>query len=221
MMVLTTRGRRALACIALSTALTVPITASAAPQTYVYAVTHSVYGAVGDFTYVASEADGLRRAENRLNVVVKILGLTLHRESSVQVETWRGDRLISFQGQTTSKGRRTLISGAASGDRFVVTTPEGTETGPADVLGTDPWSLTRTGPGTIVSLRTGKITPVRVTGGETETLALNGAPEPVRHFHVNTAAQADKWEVWINGKGVPVKYRSLEGSGAVTFTLKP
>ena len=63
-----------------------------------------------------------------------------------------------------------------------------------------------------------RIDPVTVTGGEAETLQIEGSSVRVRHFHVN-AAQPDKWEVWVARNGMPVKFRSVENGAPIDFTL--
>ena len=96
-------------------------------------------------------------------MVVRILGLVVHRETADQGEVWRGGRLMSFQSLTITNGRRLSVSGKADGARFLVTSPSGVAVAPADVVASDPWSLTRTGSGVVVSIRTGKIDAVRRT----------------------------------------------------------
>jgi hypothetical protein len=213
------KGTQIPGCLALICATVSPAAASAAAQTYSYAITHPTYGAIGTYEHTIDETDGTVRAAARLNIVVRILGVVVRRETADQTEVWRGRRLMSFQSLTRTDGRPTTVSGEASGDRFLVTSPSGIATAPADVVASDPWSLNRMGPGTVVSIRTGKINSVEVTGGEAEALVLHGVSEPVRHYHVNTTTQPDKWEVWINPQGVPIKFRSLEASGAIDFTL--
>ncbi|HEX3365658.1 DUF6134 family protein [Phenylobacterium sp.] len=208
-----------LGCAALLAAGASPVVAKTSPQIYSYAVTHPVYGAIGTYDRSSDEADGLTRAEAHLRIAVRVLGVVVRRETADQTEVWRDHRLISFQSLNSTNGRRSTISGAAGGDRFAVTSPSGTETAPADVVASDPWSLNRLGPGAVVSTRTGKISSVEVTGGEPETIVLHGVSESARHYHVNTAAQPNKWEVWIDAHGVPVKFRSLETGGAIDFTL--
>lgn len=208
-----------LGCVALIGAGVSPAAANAGQQTYSYAITHPVYGAIGTYDRSSDEAEGTTRAEAHLKIVVRILGVVVRRETADQTEVWRGRRLMSFQSLTSTNGQRTTVSGEASGNRFLVTSPSGSATAPADVVASDPWSLNRIGPGTVVSIRTGKINSVEVTGGEPETVMLHGISEPVRHYHVNTATQPNKWEVWISQQGVPIKFRSLETGGAIDFTL--
>jgi hypothetical protein len=83
----------------------------------------------------------------------------------------------------------------------------------------DPFTLNRMGPGTVVSTLTGKIWPVQVTDGGIEAVSVRSLTQSARHYHVNTPGQANKWEVWIDARGVPIKFRSLEGGGAIDFDL--
>jgi hypothetical protein len=196
-----------------------PIAANASTRTYSYTISHPLYGAIGTYSRTIDDAGGDTRAVSRLRVAVKVLGIVAHRENADQTEVWRGRRLASFSSATTVNGRLLSVSGEARGDRFMVTTPLGTVAAPADVAASDPWSLNRMGPGVVVSIKSGRIDKVDVTGGETERVVLPRGPTTAQHFHIATAAQQNKWEVWIDNQGVPVKFRSSESSGTVEFTL--
>jgi len=206
-------------CAAMAAAGLAAASAHAAPQTYRYSVSHPLYGLIGAYERTGDDTDGETRAQAHLTIVVRILGVVVRRETADQNEAWRGGRLLSFQSLTSTDGRRSTIAGEASGSGFRVTSPSGTATAPPDVVASDPWSLTHVGPGTVVSIRTGKISSVEVTGGEPETLLLKGVSQATRHYHVNAPGQPNKWEVWIDRRGVPIKFRSQESSGAIDFTL--
>jgi hypothetical protein len=208
-----------IACAALAATGLVAASAQAAPQTYRYAVSHPVFGAIGTYERTSESADGAMRVQAHLNIAVRILGAVVRRESADQTEEWRGRRLMSFQSLTRSDGRRSTISGQASGAGFRVTSPSGTVTAPGDIVASDPWALNRMGSATVVSTRTGKISPVEVIGGERDTVVLASGSQPARHYHVNAPGEANKWEVWINRSGVPIKFRSQETGGAIDFTL--
>ncbi len=206
-------------CLGLVVVWAGPISAQAAPKTYSYVITHPTYGAIGTYDRVSDEADGEIRATAHLRITVKILGFIVHRETATQDEVWQGPRLVSFQSSTLVNGKPLNVHGQVQGAAFVVTTPTGARLAPANVTASDPWSLNRLGPGTVVSIKSGRLDPVIVTGGEAETVVIGGIPTSTRHFHVNTAAQPNKWEAWIDARGVPVKFRSLESDGPIDFTL--
>jgi hypothetical protein len=216
-----TPGRRPLSLIAILSGLPLicgAAPAAAQPVTHSYAVSDSRFGAIGVYDRTSDEADGVVRATWRLKVTVRVLGLVVHRETGEQSEVWRAGRLESFRSVIVTNGRSLSVSGEADGARFLVRSPDGVAVAPASVVASDPWQLTQPGAGVVVSIRTGKIDAARVTGGETETLQINGASIPVRHFHVNTS-EPDKWQVWMDRRGVPVKFRSREKGDDIDFTL--
>jgi hypothetical protein len=193
--------------------------ADASPRTYSYVITHRLFGTIGTYERTIDVTGDDTRAESKLDITVKALGLVVHRETADQTECWHGKRLMSFQSATYIDGHPLLVRGEALENRFVVTSPAGTAFAPSDVAASDPLSLTRMGTGSVVSLKTGEITPVEVTGGETDTVLRLGGSEPAHHFHVATPAHADQWQVWFDQEGVPIKFATYESSGFVNFTL--
>lgn len=208
-----------LSVAALLAASASPAGASAASQTYHYVVTHSKYGEIGAYDRVVDEANGVTHAVSHLRIAVKILGIVMHREDADQNETWRNGRLVSFQSVTTTNGSPLKVSGEARDNNFVVTTPAGDTLAPLDVAASDPLGFSRTGHAEVVSIKSGKVEPVDVTGGEVDEVMLNGVDEAARHFRVSTATQPNKWEVWLDQRGVPIKFRSIEKGDTVDFTL--
>jgi hypothetical protein len=209
--------------ISLATALLLgsaaPGAAIAAEQTYDYVITHSHYGKIGTYDRVVDRSGGVMHARSQMQIAVKMLGLVVHREVADQSETWRGGRLIAFHCTTTVNGAPINVSGQAQGDKFLVISPTGTATAPIDVAASDPMGFKRLGHGQMVSIKSGKIEAIDVTGGESEQVTIDGTPQPARHFRVSTVAQPNKWEVWLDPQGVPLKFRSLEGGAQVDFTL--
>lgn len=199
--------------------LAVPARAAAEPETFVYAVTHPRYGDIGTYQRVIDRQGGVTRARSRLTIAVKIMGMVVHRERDDQNETWRDGRLVSFNSVSDTAGKHLAVSGEASGGRFLINTPTGVVTAPADVSAADPLGLEHVGRGPVVLIKSGRVEQVNVVGGQAERIALGRASVETRHFIANTAAQPDKWEVWVDREGVPVKFRSREGGALVDFTL--
>jgi len=193
--------------------------ANAAPRTYFYVITHRPFGPIGTYERTIDIVGGDTSAKSRLDITVRAFNFVVHRETADQVEFWHGKRLMSFQSATVVDGQQLLVRGEAQENRFVVTSPSGTVLAPGNVAASDPLSLDRTGLGTVVSLKTGEISPVEVTGGEADTVMQLGVLEPTRHYHVNTPLHADQWQVWFDRQGVPIKFCTYESSGPVDFTL--
>ena len=76
--------------------------------------------------------------------------------------------------------------------------------------------LKQIGSGTVVSIKTGRIIPTRVTGGEQLMLPLQGVMVTTRHF---MARGEREQEIWLNDQDVPVMFRSVESGTPIDFIL--
>lgn len=190
-----------------------------AAQIYTYKVDHPAYGEIGTYTSIISEENGTTRILSQVRVAVSILGIVMYRENADRTEIFRDGRLVGFESMTDKNGEPFEVRGEAERDRFVITSPAGTVSAPADVAPSDPWAIRHLGPGTMISTKSGAIHAVDVTGGEPAAVTVRGISVATRHFHVQTAANDDAWEVWLDAKGVPVKFRSIESGTPVDFVL--
>jgi Family of unknown function (DUF6134) len=185
-------------------------------QTYSYSVVHPLYGTVGTFTQSIARNGDTTRIDGQLRVAARILGITVHREEGDHIEIFRGDRLVSLLSVTTTNGTRLDVRGEAKGDHFVVTTLTGDLEAPGDIAPSDPWALKQVGVGTVVSTKTGRIIPTRVTGGELAMVSLQGELVATRHF---VAHGEKEQEIWMNDHDVPIKFRSAENGTPIDFIL--
>ena len=190
--------------------------ARAQDRVYSYDVVHPFYGTIGTFTESIAGSGDTTRIDSHVRVAVSILGIVLHREEGDHTEIFQGDRLVSLQSETTTNGTRLDVRGEAKGGHFVVTSSAGVVEAPADISPSDPWVLKQLGVGTVVSVKTGRIIPTRVTGGEAVMLSLQGVTVATRHF---MARGEREQEVWLNGQDVPIKFRSVENGTAIDFIL--
>ena len=190
---------------------------AAASDVYTYKIEHPTLGNIGSYVdTVTRNADGYR-IDNRMHVLVRVLGIVLHREDAERTEIWRGGRLVSFHGVTTTNGERIEVRGEAEGDQFVITTPRGSETVAANIRPSDPWSAAAgSGPSLMMSTKTGKLFQVRDATVENTTLRIGSVDVPVQHYVFMTDKRQ---EVWKNAHGVPVEFRSAEAVGPIDFIL--
>ena len=197
-----------------------PATAAApagTPQIYEYRVEHPTYGNIGTYTDAIARIGEITAVETKLRVAVKMLGLVLHREIADRSEVWRGERLVSFDGVTTTNGTAIKVHGEARGDEFVISSSTlGTITAPASVVPSTPWSVKTTGEGIMMSPKTGRLQTIRVTDGAETVLKINGVPTKVRHYQIIGEKRQD---VWLDDHGVPVMFRSVENGETVDFIL--
>ncbi len=193
--------------------------AEAAAQSFSYKIEHPSYGDIGTYTESIDDQDGVTRIDARLHIAVRILGIVAYREDSSRKETWRANRLISFMSITEKNGQRFEVRGVVDNNHFAVSTPSGVVEAPADISTSDPRVIKRVGPGVIISDKLGKLENVAVSGGEAATVSLLGTSFATHHFRVDTETEPGKWEVWLDGQGVPIKFRSMEAGTPIEFSL--
>ncbi len=178
---------------------------------------HPLYGDIGTLTDTINLSPDATRSDWRLRVAVKFLGIVVYRQKSDTTVIMLGNRLVSLQSITDKDGRHSEVHGEAQGDQFVVTATAGSFTGPATIAPSDPWALKRTGDGTMVYIDTGRMIDVRVSGGEYDTISVNGASVSARHFIVT----GDKrQEVWLDNRKTPIMFRTVEDGTPIFFVLQ-
>ena len=212
-------AKRMLVCMAFIGALAMSGAAHAGQQTYAYAVEHPFYGDIGTYTNVVDDADGVIRMDSQLRVEIRILGVVVFQQDADRSEVWRGDRLVSFHSVSHKNGERLEVSGEATEKGFVVTSPSGKVLAPANVAPSDAWAVKGLGSAVMVSTESGAVENIDVSGGEASTVSVQGQPTSVRHFHVETSMRTDEWEVWLDERGVPIKFRSVESGSPIDFVL--
>jgi hypothetical protein len=191
--------------------------AQAGQQVYTYSVLHPIYGEIGTFTNTIDRTPASTRIDGQLRVAVKFLGIVAYREESDIIEIMRGDRLVSLQSVTDKDGRHLEVHGEAKGEQFVVNATAGTFAAPASVAPSDPWVLKRTGEGTVVSSSTGKVVGVHVSGGDYDTVSINGSSVSARHFVITSDKRQD---VWLDSRDIPVMFRTVENGASIDFVLR-
>ncbi len=212
-------AKRILTCMAFISALAMSGIAHAGQQTYSYTVEHPFYGEIGTFTNTVHDADGLVQMDSQLRVEIRVLGVAVFQQDADRSEVWRGNQLISFRSVSHKNGERLEVSGEATDKGFVVTSPSGKNLSTANVAPSDPWAIKGLGAAVVVSTESGAIENVEISGGGTSTVIVQGLPTPVHYFHVRTDTQKDKWEVWLDEHGVPIKFRSIESGTPIDFVL--
>lgn len=191
--------------------------ALAGQQVYTYSVVHPLYGEIGTFTDTIDRNPEAMRIDAHLRIAVKFLGVVAYREEADTTEVLRNNRLVSLQSITNKDGRHLEVHGEAQGDRFMVSSTTGSYAAPGTIAPSDPWLVKRTGERLVVSTATGKMVSVQISGGEYDTVAMNGASVAARHYVVN----GDKrQEVWLDNQEIPIKFRTMENGTPIDFVLR-
>jgi Family of unknown function (DUF6134) len=193
-----------------------PVAAAGPPTQFIYRVTHSVFGDIG--TYINTvEPDGTGTLVlTQVNFDVRMLGVRVHHEVAQRTERWQGDRLVAFDGVTDKGHGPVEIKGVARGNRFEITSPQGTIEAPATVHPANPWSPNFLRTNVMMRVDTGRVESVRVSGGEPAVVTVGFHTVAARKYDIEGST---KYTVWLDGRGVPVKFVADDNSGEVTFTL--
>jgi len=211
---------RALALTAIVGVLaTGPVTSTATAETpaqFIYRVSHSTFGDIGSYSNtVEPSRDGIT-VQTRAHFQVSMLGVRMYREDATRTERWQGNRLVSFQGVTDKGDGPVEVKGEARGNGFVITSSQGTITAPASVHPANPWSNNFLTSNTMMRPDSGKIEQVRIGSGQETTVKIDGTTISAVKFEIDGST---KYTVWLDGRGVPVKFVADDDTGKVTFTL--
>jgi hypothetical protein len=193
--------------------------ASAALQKLVYQVRHPVYGRIGTYTNLVDTNGKQTTVTTEGRIRVSFLGIVLYRQDFDRTERWVGERLISFQGMTTTNGRFVEVKGEAEGDGFAVQSPNGSFTAPASVKLANPWSDTVLKGEAMLTPDRGQLEDVQIRPAEMSKLAINGAMLRAQRFEIARTTGEKRYEVWIDDEGTPVMFSVNTRRGMVTFTL--
>ena len=183
---------------------------------FVYQVHHSVFGDIGTYSNtVEPTRDGVT-VKTQAHFEVKMLGVRMHREDAERTERWQGNRLVAFRGVTDKGDGPVEVKGEARGNNFIITSPQGTITAPWSVHPANPWSSNFLHSNTMMRPDTGKLEQVRIGGGQETAVKLDNASIPAVKYELDGST---KYTVWLDDRGVPVKFLVDDDTGKVTFTL--
>jgi hypothetical protein len=186
------------------------------PAQFIYQVSHSTFGDIGTYTNTIEPGRDGTTVQTRAHFQVSMLGVRMYREDAERTERWQGNRLISFHGVTDKGDGPAEVKGEARGNGFVITSPQGTITAPASVHPANPWSDNFLTSNTMMRPDSGKIEQVRIGSGQETTVKIDGATISTVKFEIDGST---KYTVWLDGRGVPVKFVADDNTGKVTFTL--
>ena len=212
--------KRALTLVAIVGALAAgPVTSIAVAETpaqFIYRVSHSTFGDIGSYSNTVEPGRDGTTVQTRAHFEVSLLGLKMYHEDAARTERWQGNRLVSFHGVTDKGDGPVEVKGEARGSDFVITSSQGTITAPASVHPANPWSANFLGSNTMMRPDSGRIEQVRIGSGQETTVKIDGATIPAVKFEVDGST---KYTVWLDGRGVPIKFVADDDTGKVTFTL--
>ena len=186
------------------------------PAQFVYRVSHSTFGDIGSYSNTVEPNRDGTTVQTQAHFQVSMLGVRMYREDAERTERWQGNRLVSFHGVTDKGDGPVEVKGEARGNGFIITSSQGTITAPASVHPANPWSNNFLTSNTMMRPDSGKIEQVRIGSGQETTVKIDGATISAVKFEIDGST---KYTVWLDGRGVPVKFVADDDTGKVTFTL--
>lgn len=196
-------------------------TEAASQQRYTYQVHDSIFGTIGYYSNTLEKNGDETTVTTEAHIKASVLGITLYRQEASRTERLVGDRLVYFHGVTTENGHPFEVNGRAEADHFIVTSPSGRFTAPSTIRSVNPWSWV-TGPavGDVVLMPdTGLVEKVHVSGGEETSIEVDGASMRVRRSQIETENGTERYDIWTDDYGKPVKFDIQDSQSTVTFML--
>ncbi len=192
--------------------------ASAASQVLSYNVEHPTYGNIGTYTNTVSQNGNNTSVRTDLHISVKMIGIPMFHQDATRDEQWQNQRLVGFRSQTDDNGTNINVTGKTNGTNFVInSSTNGNLTAPPQVHPSNPWAPFILQTDTMMSTKTGKISPVVVKDTGDVMMTFNGRQMRVRQWFVDD----DKHQVvWIDDRGVVVAFQTEEQGAAINFVLK-
>ncbi|HEX4195191.1 MAG TPA: DUF6134 family protein [Stellaceae bacterium] len=192
--------------------------AQAATQVLTYNVEHPKYGNIGTYTNTVSQSGTSTDVRTDLHIAVKMIGIPLFHQDATRDEQWQNQRLVGFRSQTDDNGTSIAVTGKADGSSFVInSSAHGTLTAPEQVHPSNPWAPFVLQTDTMMSTKTGKLSPVIVKDTGEFIVTFDGRQMRVHQWFVDD----DKHQVvWIDEKGVVVAFQTEEQGAAINFVLK-
>ncbi len=184
-----------------------------------YRVTHSKYGDIGTYTNTIDVEGPTTTVTTKLNIQVRVIGITVYRQTAERVEEWQGGRLVYLHGLTTTNGKPSEVDGVAKGDHFELTTAKGSEQAPAGVRVANPWSPLVLDGDTIVTPDDGTISNVQVSTPQDTLVMTANDSVAAKQYDIDLAGLKKRYQVWLDNSGTPAKFDMIDDQGTVTFTL--
>jgi hypothetical protein len=183
---------------------------------FTYRVSHSKFGDIGSYTNTIEPTKDGTMVKTHAHFEVKMLGVRMYREDADRTERWQGNRLVAFRGITDKGDGPQEVKGEARGNSFVINSPQGTITAPWSVHPANPWSSGFLHSNTMMRPDTGKLEQVHVGSGEETAVKIDNASVAAVKYEVDGST---KYVVWLDSRGVPIKFLVEDDTGKITFTL--
>jgi hypothetical protein len=152
------------------------------------------------------------------NVVVKVAFIPVYRFEHQEMETWRGNQLVSLKSQTNDDGTAHHLAVIAEGDHLRVDGDGGEAMAAATILPASLWNAGIIYQSMLLNTLDGTQMRVAVADRGEEIVEAHGAQVPAHHFSISGGLNRDVW--FDRSKTlVRVQFAAKDGS-TVTYVLR-
>ena len=185
---------------------------------FTYTINNERFGEVGVYTNVVRREGASIIVENRTEIAVKFVFVVVYSFSATSTAVWERGRMVRYQAFTDDDGRKSRVSARADGDRLVIDGATGRAVVPAGVYPHNPWTIAIMGARAIMSPKSGRLFPAKVSDVHDEEVDHAGELLKTTTFRLDTDRRT--W-VWFDQDDVPVKFvmERKRGRELLTFTL--
>ncbi len=185
---------------------------------FTYTIHTDQFGKVGVFTNIIRREGASIIVESRTEIAVKFLFVTVFHFSATSTAVWKQGRIVRYEGFTDDDGRTSQVSAHADGEQLVIDGAAGRVVVPAGVYPQNPWNIGILGARAIMSPKSGRLFPAKISGGEAEDIEHAGQISKTVTYRIDTDRRT--W-VWYDRDNVPVKFtmERKRGRELLTFTL--
>lgn len=151
----------------------------------------------------------------RIDIVVRILGITVFVFRHDGTERWRNGRLQTFESKTTDGDGEFFVTGRASGDAFSLTHRKGTEVAPADIMVGSYWTPSIARQTQLIDPQRGRVKTQELLSTDTLAVPVDGKPIETTRYRV--IGVTDGWVAYdaagrwlaaeVKKKGTDILYR--------------
>ena len=185
---------------------------------FTYTIHAEEFGEVGVFTNVVRREGASIIVESRTEIAVKMFFVTVFHFSATSTAVWEQGRIIQYDAFTDDDGRTSQVSMHADGEQLVIDRAAGRVVVPAGVYPHNPWNIGILGARAIMSPKSGRLFPAKISGGQTEDIERAAGISKTVTYRIDTDRRT--W-VWYDRDDVPIKFvmERKRGRELLTFTL--
>jgi len=154
----------------------------------------------------------------RIDIAVRLLGVTVFVFRHDSTEQWRNGRLQTFESKTTDDDSEFFVSGRATADGFSISHRKGSELAPADIMVASYWTPSIAQQTQLIDPQRGRLKPQQLLG--TDSLQVPVAGKPVQTTRYRVTGVTEGWVAYDAGgrwlaavvrkKGTDIVYRLHE-----------